>query len=135
MAASKVKLLDFGVRLDLLRRSLFEHPSVVHHGHAFHDAQRDVHVVLDDDEAHMRRERGEDVDEFCPLGRRQPGRRLVEQEETRRASERERHLELALLPIGQFRNQPILDGRQMDRLNEILGGVNERVIAARLNER
>ena len=44
--------------------------------------------------------------EFRPLGRRKPGRRLVEEDEARRAGQRQRDLELALLAIGQFRDQP-----------------------------
>ncbi len=36
------------------------------------------------------------------LGRRQAGGRFVEQDEARRAGERQRDLELALLAIGEF---------------------------------
>ena len=66
-----------------------------------------------------------------PFGRRQAGGRLVEQDEARRAGERQRDLELALLAIGEFRHQPVLDRGQMHRLNEVLGGMDERVVAAR----
>ena len=68
------------------------------------DPQRDVHVVLDDDEAHVAGQVRQDLDEFAPLGRRQSGRRLVEQHEARGSCERERDLQLALLPIREFRN-------------------------------
>ena len=77
----------------------------MHHRHALDDAQRNIHVVLDDDVADMRRQRGQDLDQLEPLGRRQPGRRLVEQDEARRARERERDLELALLAMGELGNQ------------------------------
>ena len=73
--------------------------------------------------------------ELRPFRRRQTGRRLVKKDEPRRARKRQRDLELALLAIGQFRHQPVLDRRQMDRLNQVLGGMDERVVAARPKER
>ena len=90
----------------------------MHHRHALDHAQRDIHVVLDDDVADMRRQRGQDLDQLEPLGRREPCRRLVEQDEARRAGERERDLELALLAVGEFRNALLLDGGQMHRLHQ-----------------
>ena len=74
----------------------------MHHRHALDDAQRDVHVVLDDDEADVAGQGRQDLDQFAPLGRREAGRRLVEQDEARRAGERERDLELALLAVGEL---------------------------------
>ena len=56
-------------------------------------------------------ERGQDMDQIATLRRRQARRRLVEQDEARRAGERERDLELALLAIGQFADQTILVAR------------------------
>ena len=51
---------------------------------------------------------GSDVqqrDELAPLGRRQPGRRLVEQDQARRAGERHADLELALLAVREIRRR------------------------------
>ena len=54
----RYKLLHLGVGLDLLRLAFLEDAAVVHHRHALDHAQRDVHVVLDDDIADVRRQRG-----------------------------------------------------------------------------
>src|ERR1700722_9400879 len=85
MPASKVEFLNLGIGLDLLGRAFLEDPAIVHHRHALDHAQRNVHVVLDDDVADMRGERGEDVDELGPFRRRKSGRWLVEQDEARGA--------------------------------------------------
>ncbi len=77
------------------------------------DAQRHVEIVLDDDVADMFRQRVEDGDEVAPLGRRQAGRRLVEQDEARRAGQRQRDLQLPLLAVRQRRHQPVPDALQM----------------------
>src|SRR3984957_13355336 len=135
MPASKVEFLNLGIGLDLLGRAFLKDPAIVHHRHALDHAQRDVHVVLDDDVADMRWQRGEDVDELSPFRRRKPSRRLVEQDEARRARERQCNLELTLLAVGQFRHEPVLDWGQMNRLDEGLGRVDERVITTWPNER
>ena len=79
----------------------------MHDRHLVGDAERDVEVVLDDDVADMRGERGEDRDQVAPLVGRQPGGRLVEQNEARRPGEGERNLELALLAVAELGHQPI----------------------------
>ena len=66
----------------------------------------------------------------APLGRREPGGRLVEQDEARRAGERERDLELALLAVGQLGDALLLHGGQMDRLHESVGRMHQRVVCA-----
>ena len=83
----------------------------------------------------MARQRGQNLDEVGPLGRRQARRRLVEQDEARRARQSERDLELALLAIGQLADQPILDGGEVDGVDQALGGMLERVVAARPPQR
>ena len=115
MAASQIDLLHLRVVLDLLRRALLEQPAVVHHRDIVGDAQRDVEVVLDDDVADMARQRLQDLDEVAALGRRQAGGRLVEQDEARRAGQRQRDLELALLAVAQRRDQPVAVVVQMRR--------------------
>src|ERR1700677_2557735 len=85
MPASQVEFLNFGIGLDLLRRAFLEDSAIVHHRYALDHAQRHVHVMLDDDVADMRGERGEDVDELSSFRGRKPGRRLVEQDEARGA--------------------------------------------------
>jgi hypothetical protein len=100
MSRPEIELLHLGVVLDLLRRAFLEDPAVVHHRHALRDAQRHVHVVLDDDVADVARQPVQDRHQLRPLGRRQPRRRLVEQDEARRPGQRQRDLQLPLLAVG-----------------------------------
>ena len=100
MAASEVEFLHLGIGLDLVRLAFLEDAAVVHHRHGLGHPQRDIHVVFDDDEADMGRQIGQDRDEVAPFGRRQTRGRLVEQDEARRAGERQGDLELALLAVG-----------------------------------
>ena len=102
MLAAHVDRLHLGVVLDLRRRACAQHPAVVHHRDPRDDAQGDVEVVLDEDEAHVRRQHRQQGDELAPLRRRQPGGGLVEQDQARRAGERHRDLELALLAVRQI---------------------------------
>src|SRR5262245_4731755 len=135
MRAAEIKLLHFRIGFDLFRPPLLEDTAIVHHGYAFDDAQRDVHVVLDDDVADMLRQGRQDFDQLLPLGRRQAGCRLIEQNEARRAGERERDFELALLAVAQFRNTLILHIRQMYRLDESERRLHQSVVAPRPQHR
>ena len=53
------------------------------------------------------------------LGRRQARGGLVEQDEARRAGERERDLELALLAVGELGDLAVPDRGQMHRLRQV----------------
>ena len=90
-----------------------EDAAVVHHRHPLGHAQRHVEIVLDDDVADVGRQRVEDRDEVAPLGRRQAGGRLVEQDEARRAGERQRDLELALLAMAELADRRVADGSSL----------------------
>src|SRR5258708_6364467 len=78
---------------------------------------------------------GEDVHQFAALGWRQAGGRFVEQDETRRAGERERNFELALLTVGEFGDAALFHRGQMYRLHQIVGRLHQRVIAVRPKRR
>ena len=79
-----------------------QHAAVVHHGHALDHAQRDVEVVLDQHEAHVRAAAtSSSATSSRALGRRQARGRLVEQDQARRAGQRHADLELALLAVRQ----------------------------------
>jgi hypothetical protein len=135
MGASEIKLLDLGIGLDFLRRPFLEDAAIVHHRHALDDAQRHIHVVLDDDVADMAGQRRQDFHQLAALGWRQAGGRFVEQDEARRTGERERDLQLALLAVSEFGDAPLLDRRQMHRLDQIVGRLHQCVIGARSDRR
>src|SRR5207302_8535702 len=88
--------LHLGIALDLGGSPVLEDPAVMHDGDALDDAQRHIQIVLDEHETHMRRKGAEQRDELAPLARREAGRRLVEENEARRSSERHADLELPL---------------------------------------
>ena len=60
-------------------------------------------------------------DQLAPLGRRQPGRRLVEQDQARRAGQRHADLELALLAVRQVGDRLVGDVRQARALEQVVG--------------
>ena len=72
--------------------------AVVHHRDPVDDAQRDVEVMLDDDEADVRGSASQQRDQLAPLGRRQPGGRLVEQDQ--------RGAPASAMPISSWRCWP-----------------------------
>ena len=50
VARAEIEVVDELVRADLRRRAFDDHAAVVHHRHVLRDAERDVHVVLDQDQ-------------------------------------------------------------------------------------
>src|SRR5919109_81805 len=56
VASAEVEVVDEDIRPDLGGSAFDDYPAVVHHGHALGDGQRDVHVVLDEDERHLARQ-------------------------------------------------------------------------------
>ena len=76
------------------------------------------------------------VDELAPLGRREAGGRLVEQDEARRAGERERDLELALLAVAELGDElcRCTPSRCTAWMRFSAAG-DERVVAARAQQR
>src|SRR3546814_7784181 len=126
MAVPQVELLHLRVALYLVGRAFSEDAPVVHQGDALGDAQGDVHGVLDDDEAHMRQQRLQDVDEVAPLAGRQSGGGLVEEDEARCAGQRQGDLQLALLAMAQLGDRLLTHRLQMDGGQQRLGGFHER---------
>jgi hypothetical protein len=87
--------------------------------------------VLDDDEAHVRRQRAQQRDEFAPFGWRQAGGRLVEQDQPRRAGQRHADLELALLAVREVGHRLVGDVVQPYTLQQVGRGQRRAVRGAR----
>src|SRR5690242_2336016 len=121
MTPSEVDALHVRIVLDLRRRAMLEVGAVMHDGDLRDDAQRDVEIVLDDDEADMARQRIQDLDQLAPLRRRESRRRLVEQDEAWGARERHADLELALLAMGELGDKLLGHGIEMNRIGEVMG--------------
>jgi hypothetical protein len=91
--------------------------------------------VLDEHEAHVGRQRGEQRDQLPSLGRRQAGRRLVEQDEPRRPGQGHADLELALLAVGERGDGLGGDGGEPHALEEVAGGRPRGVVGPRAEQR
>ena len=65
----------------------------------------------------MRRQRVEDRDQVAPLGRRQPGRRLVEQDEARRAGKASAISSWRCWPWLSVADQRVGDAVETDRVS------------------
>ena len=65
MLAPEIDALHVGVGLDFFRRAMLVDGAIVHHRDPIDDAQRDVEIVLDDDEADMPRHRREDLHQIA----------------------------------------------------------------------
>ncbi len=97
--------MDGLVGADLVGRALHDHAAVVHHRHPLGDAQRHVHVVLDQDQRDRRIERQQELGELHALGAGEARGRLVEHHQLRVRRARHAHLELALLAVGELHHE------------------------------
>ena len=120
-AAAHVDGLDFGIVLDLVGRAVLEQAAIVQDRHPLDDAQRDVEIVLDQHEAHMRRESRQQRHQLAALAGREAGGGLVEQDQARRAGQRHADLELAQLAVRQLRDQPLRQMREAGAFEQVLG--------------
>ena len=80
--------------------------------------------MLDQEHGDVLRQRLDGREKFVALGLRHAGRRLVEQQDARLAGEGERHLEQALLAVGQDRGalaQHVGEAEAFRRLDDLVG--------------
>ena len=89
------------VGADLVGRALDDHPAVVHHRHPLGDAERDVHVVLDEDQRDAPVEPEQQVGQELPLAAREPGGGLVEHQQLRLGGERHGERDLPMLAVRE----------------------------------
>src|SRR5581483_5598307 len=101
MRGPEIDLLHPCVGADLVRRALNEDASLVHAGHVIDQSQREVDVVLDQDQRELARQPADGRRNVDALGGREARRGLVEQEQRGPARERQREFELPLLAVRQ----------------------------------
>ena len=89
------------VGANLVGGSFHDHAAVVHHRHPVRYTERDVHVVLDEDERDRGIERQQKVGEEDALAPGQARRRLVEHQHAGPRGERHRDRHLAMLAVRQ----------------------------------
>ena len=90
------------VAADLGRSALDDLAAVVHHRHETGHRERDVHVVLDQDQRHVGRQPEQELRQPLSLSEREAGRGLVEQHQLGLDGARHAHLELSLLTVGEI---------------------------------
>ena len=88
-------------------RALDDLAAVVHHRHVAGDGERDVHVVLDQDQRHVLREAEQQLRQPLALTEREARCGLVEQHQLRLDGARHPHLELALLAVGEVADERV----------------------------
>jgi len=73
----------------------------VQHGDRLHDLESHVHVVLDEQDREPRVQAFDESGHLPALAGRETGGGLIKQQHARPPGQREEHLQLALLPIGE----------------------------------
>ena len=96
------------------------------HGDALGERQRRVHVVLDHHDGDVARNAFEQRADRLALRLRQPGKRLVEQQDLRLLRERHRELEPAPFAIGRLAHHPIAERAEPDAVERLIGRFVER---------
>ena len=106
-AAAEIDVVHHLVAADLGRRALDDLAAVVHHRDVAGDGERDVHVVLDQDQRHVLRQPEQQLRQPLPLAEREAGGGLVEQHQLRLDGARHADLELALLAVGEVADERV----------------------------
>src|SRR6266446_6047849 len=127
----QVDLGHAGVLADLRLCALSEHTALVEDDDALGQRQRDVHVVLDEQERHVAREAVDHGGHRGGLGRRQAGRRLVEQQDARPRGERQDQLELPLLAVGEVARRHVAPVAEAPLVEELLSAPHDVGIGRR----
>src|SRR5256885_2862062 len=134
---AEVDLAHPRVRGDLLRRALGENAPRGEDGDPLGEAEDQIHVVLDDEDAPRAGQRGDAAEDLAALAGRDPRRRLVEQEDARPRGESDRDLDQALLAVRQatrHRSRVPLQAQladDVDRLVDLRGPAGEARVQTR----
>ena len=104
MRLSEIDFLHPFVLLDRVGRALRQDAALVHAGDTIDKAEREIHVVFDQNEREITWQCTNDVANHGAFGRRQSRCRLVEQQQPRISNQRQRQLKLSLLTVGQLRD-------------------------------
>src|SRR5688572_14172832 len=119
---AKVGLHHGGLRAHFLRRAFGDARAEVEHHHAAGERQQEAHVVLDQQHRDAAlRDAADDAGQAVELGRREPRRRLVEQDDARLAGKRARDLEQAALAERQRADVGVAQPGEADEFDQLFG--------------
>ena len=108
-AGADIDLAHLGVAARLLDRAVDQHLALVHHGDVVGDLEHAIDVVLDEQHRNLAGDGLNQGGNPLPLGHRQAGERLVEQQDARAGAERDAQVEQALPAIRQRSRLGLLD--------------------------
>ena len=110
------------MRPDLLGSPFGDLGAKVEHHHALREREKEVHVVLDQQDGDaVCRDAADHRGDALGLGERQARRRLVEEHELRLAGERARDLEQPPLAERELLDRCLAQLAQADELDQLLG--------------
>jgi hypothetical protein len=113
------------VPLHLGGRPLGDLLPVVEHADPVGDPHDDAHVVLDEEHRQLllHAQLGDEVGELGGLLRVHAGRRLVEEQELRLRRQRPRHLQPALVAVGEVARELVVAPPQAGEAKQVAGAV------------
>src|SRR5688572_10358465 len=119
---AKVGLHHRRMRAHFVRRAFGDARAEVEHYHAAGERQQEAHVVLDQQNRDAALgDTADDAGQAVELGRREPRRGLIEQDDTRLAGERARDLEQAALAERQRADVGVAQPGEADEFDQLFG--------------
>ena len=120
-AVAEVYPLQLRVRADLRGSTLGDHAALVHRRDAIGKLEHAVHVVLDQQDSHLRHEALDQPRDALALGRGEPDQRLVEEQHARSRRQRNADLEQPLPTVGQTRHGRLLEAFESKEADQRVG--------------
>ena len=120
-AVAEIHALQLGVGAHLARSAFGDHASLVHRGDAIGKLEDAIHVVLDEQDRHLRHEAADKARDPLALAGGEPDQRLVEQQHARSRRERNADLEQALAAVGQAGGRYALQALESEEADERCG--------------
>ena len=102
MGTPEIDFLNARIAADCVRISFDQHPAFMQTGDVVGEPERQIHVMLDQDDGERTRECADHVGDDVALCRREAGGRFIEQYLLGLHDDLKRLLELALLSIGEL---------------------------------
>src|ERR1700742_2876302 len=118
MVLAEISLDDLRVRLNLRGRSLGDLRAEIQYGDAGATAHHDLHRMFDEENGQRKLALHalDELDQGGLFGGIHPGRRLVEQQESRARRQAAHDLEPSLLAVGKTARRRVAKARQIEQL-------------------
>ena len=117
------------------RAALDDHLAEMEHGDALGEVERHVHVVLDHDDGDVTGDGADEAEDVATLLDREPGERLVEQQDPGLLGQRHGDLDPAALAVGGLGERPIGEMAQAHAVERRPRLGDQRLLPAEPDER